>query len=514
MPVQDDTPELEALLDLSANAPQREFIFAPEDRLAFYGGIRNGKTIAGVARVLLLCELWPGNVALVCRKTYQELRDTTWLELLRLVRKRNGGDLRPGPYVAAYRDWPAPQLELRNGSVIMARYADNTESLMGLTLGVCYIDQAEFVAEEIYTHLETRLNLWTPKRIEECRRSYGLEGTPRGMMFITGNPAPGWVYRRYKLGLDSGGKPIVPNPYRMIEASTEANIKNLGEEYLERMLRTQTQEWVSRYVKGDWTTFEGQIYKVFEDGLHVVDLGELPWPRPPAHWRRYLGWDHGSVNPTACVFVAVEGEHGLVYNEYYAVGASLHEHAKAVLALCEGDAVPRGGDSKSVLVHMDPATAGDYSQEGRNFMELYAELGILGLPANKNVSAGIQYCTEWLIPDKRRPFPAWHPRHGQLGSPKLFFVRERTRSLRHELPLYEWESKSGMASNESEKPRKYLDHALDAWRYAMMAIRGEASHEVKVERVRSYGDYVRRKVLGEEEALEVFAARGGRGLWG
>lgn len=477
------------ILDLSKNEVQRQFVFHSANFLAFYGGIRNGKTVGGAARALLLSDSWPGNVGLVCRRTYQELRDTAWKELLILVRKRNGGTLKPGPYVKRYVESPALELELQNGSVILGRYADNPETILGLTLGWAWLDQAEFILEEIYDHIESRVeSLWTPTKVEEClaycaERGIKLLTEPRGMMFITGNPAPGWVHRRYKLGLNADGVPFNPNPYVMLEASTAANALNLGKDYVKKLLLRHTPEWVRRFVEGDWTTFEGQVYKGYADAIHVLRLDQLPqtkdWAggRPPSSWKRILGWDHGMKNATACEFLAFDETrpdetYALVYNEHYQVSDQIAVHAASVHALATGDSVPRTDDEKGIIVVMDPATAGDYSPEGKNFRELYADLGIHGLVANKQVEAGIQVCQEWLQPNPLRPFPWWHPRAGELGSPKIFFVRERTRSLRHELPLYEWEPrKPGAAINEKEKVRKYLDHALDAWRYVMMAYR-------------------------------------------
>ncbi len=523
---------LRGILDLSKNEMQRRFVYSGAQFLGFYGGIRNGKTVGGAARGLLLSDVWPGNVGLICRRTYQELRDTAWKELLILVRRRNGGTLRPGPYVKRYVESPALELELQNGSIIMGRYADNPETVLGLTLGWAWFDQAEFISEEIYDHVESRVeSLWTPSKIAECiaycaEKGIKLISEPRGMMFITGNPAPGWVHRRYKLGLNSDGTPFSPNPYTLLEASTAANALNLGKDYIKKLLQRHTPEWIKRFVEGDWSTFEGQVYKGYSDALHGIDLADLPpvepktgnWAggRPPLAWLRILGWDHGMKNPTACPFIAFDETrpdetYALVYNEHYQLSDQLAEHANAVKALAEGDSVPRTPDEKGIIVVMDPATAGDYSETGKNFRELYAEMGIHGLVANKQVMAGIQVCQEWLQPSQLRPFPWWHPRAGELGSPKIFFVRERTRSLRHELPLYEWEPrKPGQAINEKEKVRKYLDHALDAWRYAMMAYRRMVTEKPKPV-PKTYDELVRAQMLEEMPPPPVPA---GKSIWG
>jgi hypothetical protein len=479
-------------------------VLNPHRRSAYYGGIRNGKTLGGCARTLLFADLWPGNVLLVGRKTYPQLRDTTWRELIQMVRKRNGGTLEPGPYVARYRESPMLDLELRNGSVIMGRYADNIESVLSMTLGGVFLDQAEYIDESIFTHLDTRLMLWTPARIKAARERhqqlYGqpMQGNPRGFIWITGNPRPGWVHRRFKLQIDDQGNPYPPGEYVLYEASTEENEANLPPGYLEELKRTQTPSFIQRYIRGDWTAFEGQVYSTYEPRIHDVSAKKLPWSIPPAHWPRTIGMDHGQRNPTAAVILA-QDEKGFVlcYREYYAVSPIIEDHARAILAMCERDHVPRPPDGNGVLVHLDPAVRGDYTPQGMDFGELYGKLGIHMLPTNKNVLAGIQRVSELLHPDPKRPFPAWHPRKGQFGAPRMFFVQENVPNLLHELPLYEWEpQKEDEKRVLRERPLKYMDHALDALRYAVMGMteRAKTQHESKRP---TYEQYILARMLDE-----------------
>ena len=498
----------EAVLDLSRNKTQRAFVLSPHERCAFYGGVRNGKTLGGVARVLLLCDLWPGNEALVGRKTYQELRDTTWKELLVMVRKRNGGTLDPGPYVKRYLGGAAPELELQNGSKIMGRYADNIETMLSLTLGVVYLDQAEYIDREVFTHLDTRIMLWTDDRIKEARsthqRLYGrpMQGTPRGFIFLTGNPKPGWVHQLFKLGLREDGTPIENSPYKLYEASTEENKANLPAGYIEDMRRTQSEAFIKRFVDVDdaWTAFEGQVYSEFYEALHVVSLKELPWTKPPAAWPRVVGMDHGQRNPTAAIFMAQDPDDNvLVYNEHYAISAILKEHADAILALAEGDSVDRPPDGKGILVHLDPSVRGDYTPEGVDFRELYAQFGIHSLPTNKNVLAGIQKVQELLHPDPERKFPDWHPRRGEKGSPRLFYIKERCPNLLAEMSLYEWEPPSASSPGVlKEKPFKHKDHALDAKRYGIMALRTLAP-KLKAPKRPTFAETMHKRLLSNEE---------------
>lgn len=473
------------------NPKQHDFIFSPAPFTGYYGGIGNGKTIGGVLKGMTLSDAFPGNVGVVARLTYQELIDTTQKEFLTFVKMRNGGTLDPGPYVERFQQGPPATLFLRNGSEIRFRYADNPDAILGATLGWFYIDQAEFVPESVYSALEGRLRLWSPRKIKECQEAYlklyktPLKYTPREFGFITGNPAPGWVYKRYKLN-PSG-------QYHLIEAGTEANAANLPPDYLAKLTATNTPEWVQRYLEGSWDVFSGQIYKQWNESLHCIQPMDIP-----AHWPRFIGWDHGQQNATAVCFVCVDEEgNSVLYKEHYKVNPDITQHAADVKALAIGDPVRRSDDGKGIVVWMDPSTSGRADHDGRDFQQLYADLGIYGIGANNRVNAGIQKCQQLLMPDPKHKFPKWHPRAGQLGSPRFFVVADRCPAFLHEISLYKWKDQpDGKEENYKEQPHKYLDHMMDAWRYATMAI-FESAIPIKKDVIPTYAQQVHSQMLND-----------------
>ena len=85
------------------------------------------------------------------------------------------------------------------------------------------------------------------------------------------------------------------------------------------------------------------------------------------------------------------------------------------------------------------------------------------------VQAGLQR-------DPGREFPEWHPWAGTLGpdglgSPSVF-VSDRCKNLIAEIPDYRWQDLSPTAERDKdqpEAPRKKDDHAVDAFRYGIMA---------------------------------------------
>lgn len=492
---------------LTLNEKQRAFIFSPSKFSGFYGGIRNGKTVAGILKSLWLAEVFPFNLIVIGRQTYRELQDTTEKIALDIIKRRNGGTLAPGQYIKKFEKDP-DTITLFNDSQLMFRHMDNIESILGMDLGGFYLDQAEFIAEEIYDQLEGRLSRWGVENVKQSKavfkKLYGkvYEGPKhKAFGFITGNPAPGWVKRRYKNGQDVNGIAYAPGTYELFEATSEENKRNLPDGYIEDLLRTHTDSWVKRYVDGSWETFEGQVYEDFNRNTHVIKPFTLP-----AHWPRYVGWDHGTVNPTSVSWIAVDEDGNIVvYREHYHVSAVIREHAEAVLAASEivdakgrvsYEPVPRGEDGRSMIVWMDPATAGDKDASGRDFMELYQELGILGLKATKKVQAGIQKVASMLRPDSLHRYPRWHEKAGEWGSPRLFFFDTCPAHI-HEHELYHYQQrKLGQQLNALEEPEKYLDHSCDSLRYAVMAVFEHAPKlkpEIKSEDL--YGHLVLQRLL-------------------
>lgn len=469
--------------------PQKNFVFDPAPYLGFYGGIGNGKSLAAILRALMLCDLFPGNYGLVGRLFSTELRRTTEKDFLDVVKARNGGTLEEGPYVRSYKQNPSTLViktyvngQPAEDSTVYFQYLESIQPILSMNLGWWYVDQAEFIPEETYLALEGRLRYWTKPRCATFKEKYPSLATPAHFGFITGNPAPGWVHSRYKKNLTG--------QYKLIEASTDSNQSNLPENYVSQLRANNTEEWVARYLEGSWETWAGQIYKDYQRKLHSVPIMKIP-----SHWPRFIGWDHGTTNPTAVLFVCIDEEGNcLVYNEYYQSGHVIREHAKAVKALADGDAVPRTATG-GVIVWIDPAIKGEHDPEGRDFRQLYDEFGIHGIPANNKVKAGIQKVQLLLKPDSEHRFPKWHEKAGQLGSPRLFFMETRCPALQREIELYHWKPvKEGRLINAYEEPEKYMDHACDAMRYALMAIFEKAKPILTENKLKPFDQFVARKM--------------------
>lgn len=228
---------------LKLHTHQRLFLTAKEKFVGLFGGLGNGKTLAGCAKILELATTYPNNLCLVGRLTYPELRDSTREVFMNLLRMCY-------PETAYKFNTQENSVTLWNDSKVIFRHLDNPANLLSMNLGAFYIDQAEEVDEDAFKTLQGRL-----------RR----QNIPDLKGLVTGNPAGhNWVYERFGVGLwPAGSNDITHNlRYRMITAPTIANAANLPEDYEDILKQSYSPEWYARYVMGSWDAFEGQIFDI------------------------------------------------------------------------------------------------------------------------------------------------------------------------------------------------------------------------------------------------------------
>lgn len=205
--------------------PSQEVFWEAQDRyILFSGGVGCGKSMIMLLRVLYECMSQDGNYFLVGRTTYQEIHDVLIKEFMEIC---------PESWIKDYRKTPHPTIILHtfNGktSEIIFRNLDGMSKgeLLGLNLGGFAIDQAEDIPEEVFLTLKGRL------------RRPGINHR----VFMTSNPKLSWLYRAFKTEPESN--------YRLIEASTLENQKNLPEEYVKDLLNYPP-SWRRQYVEGVW----------------------------------------------------------------------------------------------------------------------------------------------------------------------------------------------------------------------------------------------------------------------
>ena len=395
--------------EVNLNLNQAKFVKCQEQVIAFFGGIGNGKTFAGILKGILrvLDPEQKPQLGMIARQTYPELRDSTQRTFFELVHLFG---LLPGVHYDYKKQ--ENRVIFKNGHEIIFRSLDDPAKLLSINLGWFYIDQAEEVSEEVFLTLLGRLR---------------AVATPQ--CWITGNPlGHNWVWHRFIHD---------PVPGNIIfNAKTEENIHNLPEGYIDSLKKNYNEIWINRYLYGSWDAFEGQIYPDFEPSIHVVnDIN------PDYNWRRFIAIDHGRTNPTAILWGAVDQDDKVwVYREHYEAGQDAEYHAR----MCKSF-LNEGAYETYVI---DPSTGAGKTDDPETIGNRYRQLGVPVINANNDVQGGIDKVTEYIKKNK-------------------IFITRSCENLRREMVNYQWEqpSASRVDLNTPEKPLKKDDHAVDSLRY-------------------------------------------------
>jgi len=408
---------------------QRQFIYDPRRYVALVGGVGGGKTWALCMQALVLgtqpfLSSGQRNQILVLRKFYPELRDTTmqvWYE-----------EVCPPDWIAQRND-AENFCVLKNGTRYIFRSFEGANEISKLTsynLGAFLVDQAEEMDEDTFNMLCTRLR----------RRDIPL----RTGRLVANTNGHDWLYRRFKLPYITGK--LVPD-YGLFECTTRDN-KYLTQDYLDD-LEKLPELWRKRYVYGSWDAFAGQIYGEFRREVHVEPARSIP-----SNWVRFRSLDHGVVNPTCCLFWAVDeaGSYHLV-DEYYQGGGIVRDHAAAIKQCSVVD-----GAVQNWLTYADPSMfarslQSDSISEAWSIADEYAKHGLYLIRSNNDVQVGIDSVRECLS-----------------ASPPRLYISERCTNLLEEITTYQWKDIRPNMVGGRERPRKVNDHAMDALRYGIMSM--------------------------------------------
>lgn len=220
-----------------------------------------------------------------------------------------------------------------------------------------------------------------------------------------------------------------------------------GLEYL-KILDGMTGVRRARFKDGKWATADGLIYEEFDPAVHVIRTMPDGWKG----WRKYRAIDFGFNDPFVCLWIADSGEALYVYREWYMSRRITEDHAKRIIQL--------SGNEEYV------ATVSDHARDTRETLHRH---GVHTTPAEKDIRAGIDAVRARLV-------------KGGDGKPRIYFLesalveydaemqqQKRPTCLREEFDSYVWAKKPG-DRGQKEEPYDADNHAMDALRYAVMAI--------------------------------------------
>lgn len=231
--------------------------------ILYGGGIRGGKSFAGVGLLLILCKIFPGSRWAIVRKDMPTIVKNvfpTWEKLC------------PSNFVKHDRrkDTMNPHVEFTNGSRILffpENYSQDKElnRFKGLEVN-------GFLAEEI-----NELQYETFEKMIERAGSYivsGLEKQPKPIIAATCNPSPGWVKKIIYTPWVEGN---LRKKWTYIRARIFDN-PYIPQEYFD-VLKTLSRYMYRVYVEGDWD-FQNKspnaYWRSFELDNHISNYPHEP----------------------------------------------------------------------------------------------------------------------------------------------------------------------------------------------------------------------------------------------
>lgn len=371
--------------------------------------------------------------------TYRQGKQIHWRSLQQIV---------PPAWIAKKNEVDL-SITLRNGSVIELKGAENPDALRGVKLRGLVIDEiasirnwdwlwAEALRPTLTDYQAPAIFISTPKGYNHFYELFtqGQSGVPRGDQQQDDQHSD---YRSWRF--TSYDNPYIPKD-EIDKAKTELTEDTFAQEYL-----------------ADFRKFTGLVYKEFDRQVHVVEPFDIP-----DSWSIYRGVDFGSTNPTACVWVAVDGDDNwYVVREHYATGQTIDFHAGII------NAEPLSSSGRCLATYGDPS--------GAQWISEFQTRGIYITPANKEigqafntwVTFGIDKVSQKLKPIPGHTVPAVlrGDATGVSARPSLYVFSSCPNTIR-EFETYRWKEKAVTQAqdlNEPDVPEKANDHALDALRY-------------------------------------------------
>lgn len=379
-------------------------VFNDESRFVIIAaGRRFGKTILALSKIITLAIQTKGRYWYIA-PTYRQAEMIAWKILLRMIPEE----------IIKRKNEVKLEIELVNGSEIALKGSDNEDSLKGVGLQFCVMDEYAFMKANVWQEIVRPM-------LTDTRGKCLFIGTPKGKnhfydLFIKG--------QRQEDGYSSYQFKTLDNPFIHSEEIADAK-KQLNERYFK-------QEY-----EASFEDFTGIIWPEFKPSQHIIDPIFIP-----EYYEKLGSIDPAITGTTAVLFGAVD-EDGVIYvtGEYYEQNKRVSEISESI-------------KGKANVWYCDPA--GNKKSISRNgtlfsFFDEFNDHGIHPINAQNEVNAGINRVAEYFKAGKIRIF-------------------NTCKNLISELEQYHWaESRETILGVSEPKPYKSYDHACDALRYMVMS---------------------------------------------
>lgn len=432
----------------AAQPRQNEFLV---NHAAVYEGFYGGAAGGGKTDTLLIYQAsrrmaYPGSKGLFLRRRFTDLKQPgaaldRFLELFGGMVSYNANDHKA--------TWP-------NGSVTQFGYMDSDADRLqyqGAQFDDVTFDELTQFTELQYKYLFSRVRV-----TNQVNADLGM----RGQVRAAGNPGGighAWVKARF---VDVCRDSVFVDPEIFIEqpdgtrfypdrvfvpASVDDNIALMQSDPQYKLGLMMLPEAERRaLLDGDWDIFDGQFFSEWRREVHLADP-----LMPPAHWRRFIGFDWGWSAPWVALFGAQNPDTRQVFVYRELSGTKMHdsEIARTIMEASRGERIE--------AMYADPSIWSKKNMTSTaEIMQSVPGWHIRMEPANNDRAEGWRRVHEYL---------AWQPDgSGGIGQSPLLVIGRNCVGLTRTLPTQIHDQiKVEDLDSDGE------DHWVDALRYMLVA---------------------------------------------
>lgn len=321
--------------------PQQEWLFSagPQPTL-LVGAFEAAKTFAGIIKLLVLLDKFPGSRGAIIRATSSQTRKTTAQSFFQMCT--------PEMYERGRRNDQDGFVILNNGSRVDFLHLDKPDSmrvLRGLEVNFVLVDQAEELSLEAWDLITVRAGRWMGfQPIDELREEswpYRNEnGDPVLPAYVFGNANPTdelhWLYLRFAEESPERAKWRKQGYQCKMVTRYDNKFRNKA---LDEVYEGKDEDFKRRYVRGEWGNPEEKMFSLSELSIIDPDQNSGLVEKIIREMKLYRILDHGESAPTSCLWAGVDREGRIFFfREYYHIDEKISVHRRAIFALSQPDA--------------------------------------------------------------------------------------------------------------------------------------------------------------------------------
>ena len=375
-------------------------------------GRRSGKTTLAIIKSIDFAQNNNKSTVWIVSPTYKQTKAIAFSMLAELI---------PQGLLAKKPNETELVFTLKNGSQIFLKGADNPDSLRGVRIDFCVLDEVAF--------FKNYNEVWKVIRptLVDSKAEVWFISTPNGLNHFyelreRAEREDDWAYFHHT---------SYENPY-------------ISSEELDKMKVEMTEDAFAQEILGEFRKMTGLIYKEFDRDIHMVEIPSYI----DSNWTFTRSLDFGFAHKTALVYFAISptGKEIYAYDGIYLEGMTVPDIADVV----------RIKDSEKVIT----SPVADSAQPA--MIEELNRIGIRFSGVDKgpdSVKNGISKVAEML---KIR---------NDTGKPTIMF-NKNLNWIAQEFESYRWVENKSADNAIKEVPYKVGDDAMDAIRYMAMTYKG------------------------------------------